>query len=71
MYDSDKLSMCEEYMLKMFVVFCILTCCIFWGVSTWRNITGKEKWQFVKLLTFAIVCGIIANMLLVGIYILF
>ena len=40
-------------MIKMFVVFLVLTTLIHLGIEGWRYATKKEKWKVVKTLTYS------------------
>lgn len=37
----------------------------------WQEATGKERWQLTKTASFAILCGLIASVILGFVYILF
>lgn len=40
-------------------------------IVAWQSASGKERWQLTKTVLFAIMCGLIASVLLGFIYILF
>lgn len=58
-------------MIKMFVVFLVLTTLIHLGIEGWRRTTKKEKWKMVKTLTYSVGLGIISLLVLVFVVALF
>lgn len=58
-------------MIKMFVVFLVLTTLIHLGIEGWRYATKKEKWKVVKTLTYSVGLGIISLLILVFMVVLF
>lgn len=58
-------------MARMILGFVILWACVVVGITAFRSLTGKEKWELVKLLTFTGACAIIAFVLLMALVILF
>ena len=45
---------------------------IFWiGIPTLRTLTGLEKWNLTKTVSYAILCAVLTLLVLVGIVILF
>jgi hypothetical protein len=44
----------------------------FWiGISAFRTLTGKEKWELTKIVVYATICAVLTLLVLVGIVILF
>ena len=58
-------------MIRMIFVFVLLTVLIAGSISSFRTISGKERWELAKLLAFSAGCSIIALMILIGIVVLF
>lgn len=58
-------------MLRMIVVFLVVTALLHLGIEGWRYATGKERWKVVKTLTYSAGLGIISIVILTMIVILF
>ena len=58
-------------MARMMFVFVFVWAAVAFGISAFRSLSGQEKWQLVKVLTYSGVCAIIAFVLLVALVILF
>ena len=58
-------------MIRMFVVFVFVFAAVWLSVITWRQMTGKEKWQLVKTLTFSGFCAMITTDILMIIVLVF
>ena len=58
-------------MIRVFVLFIVLTALIALGVIGFRQLSNKDKWQLTKVVGFSIVCSLIATVILFGIVILF
>ena len=58
-------------MIRMIFVFVLLTVLIAGSISSFRTISGKERWELVKLLAFSLACSIISFIILVGIVVVF
>jgi hypothetical protein len=58
-------------MVKMLLIFLILTVCIAVGIKVWRSLTSSEKMSMVKLVGYSAVCALIAVGLLTLIVVLF
>ena len=58
-------------MIKMLLAFLIAFGICYFGISAYRNLSGKEKWDLTKLLFFSILCAILASSLLVLFVVLF
>lgn len=58
-------------MMKMLVTFISLTIIIGVSIDIFRRMTGKEKFNVVKLLAYGAICSLIAMTILSTIVILF
>ena len=58
-------------MIRMLLVFCITFLLFFFGIKVLRSLTGKEAWELTKLLTYSILCSLLAFGTLAGLVILF
>jgi uncharacterized membrane protein YjfL (UPF0719 family) len=58
-------------MIKMFVVFIVLTVFLMSTISVFRSLTGKEKWEVVKVASYAAAVSVVSVLLLVGFVIIF
>ena len=47
-------------MARMLLAWAILSVLIYFGILTWREFSGKEKWQLTKTVSYAIVCSLLA-----------
>jgi hypothetical protein len=51
-------------MIKMFMMWLILSAAIGFGIMAWRQLSGKEQWQLTKLVGYATMCSLVAVVLL-------
>ena len=51
-------------MIKMFMMWLILSVAIGFGIMAWRQLSGKEQWQLTKLVGYATMCSLVAVVLL-------
>jgi sensor histidine kinase regulating citrate/malate metabolism len=58
-------------MIRMLGVWVLVSVVIGVLITAFRDATNKERWQLTKTVAFAIMCGLIASMLLGFIVILF
>jgi hypothetical protein len=58
-------------MIRMIMVWAILSVAIGVGIAGWQTLTGKEKWQLTKYAVYATVCSLVAVVLLSFVVILF
>lgn len=58
-------------MIRILGVWILVSVVIGFLITVWRVSTGKEQWQLTKTVAFAMLCGLIASVLLGFIYILF
>lgn len=54
-------------MSRMILIWLILSVAIGFGIMAWRQLSGKEQWQLTKLVGYAIMCSLMAVVLLFGI----
>lgn len=58
-------------MIKAIQIFAIVFAVFFFGIQAFRALSGKEKWQLAKLLTYSVGCAILTVIALTGMVILF
>lgn len=58
-------------MVRMLVILLITSGLIHFAIEAWRHFTGKERWKFVKTLSYSLGIGALAVCLLTAIVILF
>jgi hypothetical protein len=58
-------------MIRVFLAWFILTFAIGFGINMFRKLSGKEKWQLTKLVSYATICSLIAVTILVCIVVIF
>jgi hypothetical protein len=58
-------------MIKMLMAFFVAFGIFYIGIPTYRNLSGKDKWDLTKLFFFSIMCSILAIILLVFFVVLF
>jgi hypothetical protein len=58
-------------MSRMILMWLILSVAIGFGISTWRNLTGKEQWQLTRYVAYATMCSLVAVVLLGILVVLF
>jgi predicted metal-binding membrane protein len=58
-------------MIGMILVFIITFLLVFGGISLFRSMSGKEKWQFTKIFAYGIIVAWITVAILAGIVFLF
>jgi len=51
-------------MIKVFMMWLILSVAIGFGIMAWRQLSGKEQWQLTKLVGYATMCSLVAVVLL-------
>ena len=56
---------------KVILLFLIVFCLFFFGIQGIRATTGKEKWELTKLVSYSIICAMLALGVLVSIVIIF
>jgi hypothetical protein len=58
-------------MIRLWLTFAILSMLIHFGITAWRNMTGKERWTLTKSLTYSIIVALLAVLVMTVIVILF
>jgi len=58
-------------MIKIILAFLLLALAIGIGIDVVRSMSGLEKWQLTKVLAYAIICSLLATVLLVAFVVLF
>ena len=58
-------------MIKIILAFLLLALAIGIGIDVVRYMSGLEKWQLTKVLAYAIICSLLATVLLVAFVVLF
>lgn len=58
-------------MFRMIFAFLVVSGLIHFGIEAWRYATGKQRWKFVKTLSYSLGIGAIALALMTGIVIAF
>ena len=58
-------------MIRMLLAFCIAFAIFYFGIAGFRNLTGKDQWALVKLLSYSVACAILAIVFLVALVVIF
>lgn len=58
-------------MIRMVLIWAILSVVIGLGIDFWRSMTGKEKWHLTKTIAYGTICSLVAIVFLAFIVILF
>jgi hypothetical protein len=58
-------------MIRLWLVFAILTILIHFGITTVREFDGKERWALTKSITYSIIVALLAVLVMTVIVILF
>jgi hypothetical protein len=58
-------------MIRLWLVFAILTVIIHFGITTVRKMDGKERWTLTKSITYSILVALLAVLVMTIIVILF
>jgi hypothetical protein len=53
------------------LAFAILAVIVHFGITAWRNMTGKERWDLTKSVTYSIIVALLAVVAMTVIVILF
>jgi hypothetical protein len=51
-------------MTRMFMIWAILSVVIYFGILTWREFSGLEKWHLTKLVAYATLCSLLSVLVL-------
>jgi hypothetical protein len=58
-------------MIRIWFVFAVLAVLIHFSITAWRNMTGKERWDLTKSITYSILVALLAVLAMTVIVILF
>jgi hypothetical protein len=58
-------------MIKLWLAFAILAVLIHLGITTWRNMNGKDQWTLTKSVGYSIIVALLAVLAMVVLVILF
>jgi hypothetical protein len=58
-------------MIRIWLVFAVLAVLIHFGITAWRNLNGKERWDLTKSITYSILVALLAVLAMTVIVILF
>lgn len=58
-------------MIRLWLVFAVLAALIHFGITAWRNMTGKERWSLTKTAFYSIIVALLAIVVMMFIVILF
>ena len=58
-------------MIRLWLAFIIVAVLIHFGITAWRNMTGKERWTLTKSVVYSIIVASLALVVMVGIVIAF
>ena len=58
-------------MIRVFLAFVIIFVLFFYGIQAVRDMSGKERWELAKLLTYSAFCAILTLVFLIALVVLF
>jgi uncharacterized membrane protein HdeD (DUF308 family) len=58
-------------MIKIVLGFLLMFSGFFIGIQMFRNLNGKEKWALTKLVSYSILCAVLATMVLTAFVLIF
>lgn len=58
-------------MIRVILAFVILAALIHFGITSWRSLTGKERWALTKTLSYSIIVSLLAIVVMMFIVVLF
>jgi hypothetical protein len=58
-------------MIRIILAFVILAAIIGFGITAFRQMNGKERWDLTKTVVFSLVCSILSICILVSLVVLF
>jgi hypothetical protein len=58
-------------MIRIWLAFAVLAALIHFGITTWRSMSGKERWSLTKSLVYSIIVSLLAVLVMTVIVILF
>lgn len=58
-------------MIRLILAFVVAFAIVWFGITGFRNLTGKDRWALAKLFFYSIICASLAMVLLTLIVVLF
>jgi hypothetical protein len=58
-------------MIRIWLAFIVFALLVHFGLSAWRNMSGKDKWTLTKSVGYSIIVSSVAVALMVGLVVLF
>ena len=58
-------------MIRIWLAFAVLAVVIHFGITAWRNMTGKERWALTKSIVYSILVALLVVLVMTVIVILF
>lgn len=58
-------------MISIVFAFIVLAALMHFGLTAWRNMNGKEKWNLTKSIGYSIIVALLALLVMMGFVILF
>ena len=58
-------------MIRLWLAFAVIAVLIHFGITAWRNMSGKEQWSLTKTAIYSIIVALLALAVMVGLVILF
>ena len=58
-------------MIRLWLAFAILAVLIHFGLTAWRNMSGKERWTLTKSISYSIIVSLLAVMVMTLIVVVF
>jgi hypothetical protein len=58
-------------MLRVVFIFFFVFGLFYFGLDFFRKLTGREKWELIKLLSYSLACSLATILVLVSIVVLF
>ena len=46
-------------MIRVVLAFLVVFTCFYFGIDAFRHMTGREKWNLTKLVTYSIMCAVL------------
>lgn len=58
-------------MIRLWLTFIFFAVVIHFAISTWRTMTGKDKWALTKSIAYSIIVALLAFIVMAGVVIAF
>ena len=58
-------------MIRLWLTFIFFAVVIHFAISTWRTMTGKDKWALTKSVAYSIIVALLAFIVMAGVVIAF